>query len=252
MKKIYPSSAAFCWGDMVLTDYPSGCLRRALLTAHGVRDGDIPELSKLVGAFHEDRYEEWLTTEQEFPFHKEHSFRFEVAPDVIASGRCDYITYEPYPVIHECKASTSKYALSPLRAGKIRLNHLAQLVFYLTFFRVCRGYVVSSVYAVGEEKREGKDFTVLGERKFTVEIEDTGRIMVDSKFSGYMVQDQLEHQQSSATAINDHVVWERPSGAEDKFGGCCKMCPYQGTCNRWDSGELETTDDFINHAKERI
>jgi hypothetical protein len=243
MFKLYPSSAAFMWGDMVITEIAQGCLRSTLLRQY-VKQGDIPEDKKVMGAQWEDIICERLVNDQPLPFHKELVCKRMVSENVQVSGRCDYVLYHDKhgPIVYECKASSSKYFLKDvIKGGKIKINHLAQVVTYLHFFGVTRGKITTG-YFEGTELRD--------EREFKIEIDGKGNILVDGGMSGFCVHDLLEHQVTAAQVLEKQIVWDRPDKADAKFGSPCTYCDFKATCTAWDCGDLNTTEEFINHAKE--
>jgi hypothetical protein len=242
MFKLYPSSAAFMWGDMVITEIAGGCLRSTLLRQY-VKQGPIPQDKVDMGARWEDIVLDRLEKDQPLPFHKELSVRRMVSPTVQMSGRCDYVLYHDSfgPLVVECKASSSKYFLKDvIEKGKVKINHLAQVVTYLHFFSTTRGKITTGYF----------DGTVLkAEREFKITIDPKGNILVDGGLSGFCVQDLLEHQVTAAKVLDEQIVWDRPDKADAKFGSPCTYCDFKATCVAWDCGDLNTTEEFINHAK---
>lgn len=240
MFKIYPSSAAMMWGDMVITEQCSGCLRSILLR-QSVKQGPIPEDKAAMGARWEDIVFEQLTNDQPYPFHKELVIRRMLSPTVQLSGRCDYVLYhDTYgPIVIECKASSSKYFLKEvIKGGKVKINHLAQTVTYLNYFKADRGKITTCVF----------DGAKVHEREFKITINSRGDILVDGGISGYCVLDILQHQVTAVKVLDEQIVWDRPDKADSKFGSPCTYCDFKDTCRAWDCGEINTAEEFITHA----
>jgi hypothetical protein len=233
MKKLYPSSSGFCWGDMVITEYDSGCLRSILCTANGYRK-DIPETSMELGRRWEDIVFEQLVNEQPWPFHKELPFKHEIY-GITISGRCDYIVYDDQgPLIIECKGTGSKTAPTDIiKNGKYKINHLAQVSSYFLYFGASRAKLMIS-------------YLCQQSRTFNITVGQGGVILVDGKSSGFTLSDQLKHTENAATVITEGVIWQRPHTMK---GDPCRFCNHKEVCDRWDRGEIATTADFIEAAK---
>ena len=124
MIKLYPSSAAFMQGGLVVTEHDSGCLRKILLTSKGVK-GDIPKIYMEVGAVHENQHELTLkNAETVAAYMREVPIKAPVPgyEQVLYSGRADFIVDEKLKraesagfapiktieVIHETKGTISK------------------------------------------------------------------------------------------------------------------------------------------------
>ena len=232
-KKLYPSSSGFCWGNMVITEYDSGCLRSILITANGYRK-NIPEVSMELGRRWEDITFDQLTNEQPWPFHRELPFKNEIY-GVIVSGRCDYVLYDDEgPIVIECKGTGSKTAPTDIiKNGKYKINHLAQITSYFLHYGASRAELRVS-------------YLCQTSRTFKITIGQDGMIMVDGKPSGFTMQDQLEHTRNAALAVTEGIVWSRPHTMK---GDPCKWCNHKDVCDRWDRNEIATTEDFINAAK---
>jgi CRISPR/Cas system-associated exonuclease Cas4 (RecB family) len=218
---------------MVITEYDSGCLRSMLITANGYRK-NIPESSMELGRVWEDTVFDRLLTEQPWPFHRELPFKYEV-DGVVISGRCDFVVYDDKgPLVLECKATASKYAPKDIiKDGKYKINHLAQVTNYLTYWETDRAEIMVSY--MGKESRT-----------FQVGLTKGGQITVDKKDSGFNIHDQMQHTKNAAKALKENIVWDRPHTMK---GDACRYCNHAKTCLKWDLGELTTTEEFINDAK---
>jgi hypothetical protein len=223
---IRPSSAAWAVNGTVISDTSQGCLRNVFFNKV-FPTGDIPKELAEMGAWGEDEYQKALETEQEWPFHKEFAFS-DVFEGAKRRGRVDFITYHNnFLVIHEVKTSQSKnFLYQNLRKGEPKLNHLAQLVFYLVYFEQTRGKLIYR-YAPKNELKIIK-----------VEIKEGGKIYYDGKLYPLTVSDQIAHQLMSAEAIKEMGVIERPSGK------ACEWCSYKDMCNEYDQSG-QTMKEFL-------
>jgi len=231
--RINPSSSAFMVGELVKTEAQSGCLRHLLLKNYLPIEDKVPEELQKMGAWGEDMYQEFLENHQEWPFHKELVMKTTL-DDVTVSGRIDFVTYhDGYRVIHECKTSQSKNILyKTINKGELKLNHLAQLVFYLIHMNETRGKLVI---------RYAPKNTL---RIFRITIGDDGEIFVDGDKHEMTVQDQLRHQLMSA-----HVIKEKELLARPESPWACKYCVYNKLCDKYDA-EPKSFNEFVEENKE--
>jgi CRISPR/Cas system-associated exonuclease Cas4 (RecB family) len=226
--KINPSSAAWANNGVVVTDYSQGCLRHLIFKNYFPKPSTItPELQEM-GAKGEDMYFDTLMNEQEYPFHKELAFRDEFE-GVQRSGRCDYISYhDGFRVIHEIKSSQSKNTLyKVINKGEVNINHLAQLVFYLVYFNEIRGKLVVQY------------MPKFNRRIFKVTINEYGEVLVDGWYSGYSVENQIEHQLLSAKVIRELPKVIKP------IGKACTYCDYKDICEEYEQADT-TLGEFLN------
>lgn len=252
-KTLYPSAAAFCWGDSVQTEYESGCLRSILLSAHGIRTSP-PKIYMDVGAAHEDAYEEQLKKDPRVTTYVREAPVKRAIPghdEVTYSGRVDVLAeYQGVgTIILETKGTISKNTrLSVIRKGKVKLNQLAQLVSYMIALEIPRGKLVVGYY---ERTEEGRWVACEG-REFKVTIEDDGSILVDRVPSGFSVIDALQHRSKAARVLADNVVGDRPDRWNQSFGGPCTHCPFKSACDRYDKTDTPTTEVFLGYAREAL
>jgi CRISPR/Cas system-associated exonuclease Cas4 (RecB family) len=225
---INPSSAAFVLGDMVVTDTPQGCLRFLLLKKHLPREEGIPLELQVMGERGECIYMEKLLTEQPWPFHRELPFQSKVE-GVKVRGRMDFVTYhDGFKVIHECKTSQSKtFLYDVIKKGKPKVNHIAQLVFYLIHLEETRGKLVTLYAPTMEEK------------VFKVEIKDGNVVYLNSVPYYYTVENQIMHQLLSAKVIKEDFVANRP------WGKACTYCRYKEECDKYDGCGGSSFEDFL-------
>lgn len=238
VKKYYPSSAAFMWGDMVLTKDSSGCLRRILFASLGLRD-EIDPIYSAVGAAHEKWVEERLEG-----FEREVPVRGPIlGSEVEYAGRADFLNASE---VIECKATLSKRArLDVIRKGNVKINHLAQLVSYLIQLEMTNGRLIVGFY----QHNENNEFECTESREFKITIDDEGRILIDDTLSGYRVHDQLAHMQRAAKHLAEGTLGPRPNDWDAKYTSPCSYCPFKAACDKIDAGEQ---GDSVALAKEAL
>ena len=241
--KIYPSASAFMWGDVVLTDYDSGCLRSILIKSHTPRT-EIPKLYQEVGAVHETKYEGEVKDHLLF---REQPIKAEILTDVEYSGRCDFILDYGLPIVDECKATVSQSGVRGLREGKYKLSHLAQLVSYLCKLKIPRGRLIYGYY-----ERTAHDWVEVERYVFKVSIADSGAVFINGVDSGFHVNDQLRHLFQVAKHLKEQKIGPRPWGWESKWGSPCNLCPFQATCASYDNGEIESLDEVVASATQEL
>jgi hypothetical protein len=254
MKKIHPSSAAFMIGDLVMTDYDSGCLRSILLAHNGARSESIPKVYAEVGAAHEN----WIEANVLKPdkrlvvYAREVPIKMPVpgCEDVLYSGRMDVLAcyVEVGQVILETKGTISKNTrLSVIRKGLVKLNHLAQLTSYMIAKRITRGKIIAGYY---ERDPDTLEFVHCEGREFKVEIADDGGIVVDGFPTAWTVADQLRHRLAAARVLSAETVPPRPDKATQAFGGPCSKCLFKSVCDNYDNQPVEGTYAFIEAGRE--
>jgi PD-(D/E)XK nuclease superfamily len=249
MKKIYASSSAFAWGELVFTDSKAGCVRSIMLQANGVFEGEIDPKHVVRGALNEEEYEKHLkSTGQKYT--REHPIRAQVPgySNVIVSGRVDFIRHtDSGDIIDELKSTESTSVLREvITKGKPKVTHLAQVTAYMIMAKAASANLICTYY----ENDEGV-YTKDKERLFEILIDDAGRICVDSVPSGYSVSDLYTHQKLAAKMISEHKVGQRPKDHDAKWGSPCGFCVWKGACDAYDSGAIEsTTDSFVSYAKQ--
>jgi hypothetical protein len=248
-KKLYPSSSAFMIGELVVTDYDSGCLRAILLAANGART-EIPEIYMKVGAAHEDWYEETVLKKDPriITYATEVPIKLPIpgVEGVLYSGRMDVLAAHEKvgTVIHETKGTISKNTrLAVIRKGKVKLNQLAQLVSYMIAKECTRGKLVVGYY----EDEDGSLVHQEG-RDFKVEIDEDGSILIDGERYEYTVAHQMAHRQAAARTLVSGEIAERPANWDQKWGGPCGNCTFREVCNKFDRGELDGSE-FITAGR---
>jgi hypothetical protein len=251
MKRLYPSSSAFMLGELVVTEYESGCLRAILLASEGART-PIPSIYEKVGAAHEEWYETQLKQDPRLiTYTREVPIKFPVpgVEGVLYSGRIDVLSaYDKAGIVlHETKGTISKNTrLSVIRKGKVKLNHLAQLVSYMIAKETTKGKIVAGYY------EQAEDGTLIHQegREFKVEIDNDGSILVDGVPTGYSVFDQINHRTAAAKVLVGDSVPARPDKHDQKWGGPCGNCFNRENCDKFDRGEIDGREAFIAAGRE--
>ena len=219
--KLNPSSAAWAVGGNVISGSDKGCLRNLVFSAYVDKYEEIDPKYALMGAEGEDLYEQYLREEQPWPYHKEFVLRDEFF-GAKRSGRVDFLTHhDGYRVVHECKSSQSYFVYKEVfEAGTPKIDHLAQLVFYLIMLRETRGRLVYRFFP----KKGPKEL-----KSFKIQVCSEGGIWVDGTRHQFSVANQLEHQLMAAKTITElGVVVKAGSSA-------CKYCKVKQLCSDYDS-----------------
>lgn len=221
-----PSSSAFQWGDLVLTQYNSGCLRSIVLTQLLDYRVDIDPIYQLLGAHHEDLLAERL---KDKIADRELVIKAPITDNVIYSGRADFILKDG--TILEAKASVAKGKYKRERLPK--QSHISQVVSYMG--QLERPYAEISwghYKAIKKMDLHGWRFELVGEAKYAVGLADNGQVVVDGERTPYFVQDQLAHMHAAANGLEsgDWKALPRPYNWKAKFGSPCSWCPFKEKC----------------------
>ena len=262
--RVYPSSAAFMWGRVVFTEYASGCLRRILLDANGVREPFNPIHSER-GELNEDLFEEKLRERGEVTYQREKPFRESIpTTSCQLSGRIDFNIIYDDPAVpggkvvvpHELKSTESEsQRKSRIQYGKWGLNNVAQLVVYLLVEGVDRGVLQYTFFErtadglVAAKPIQRPRSIRKTEAAYDVRILGDSYVEVGGSKTQFTAFDVLDHVYWAAKVIEDDIVWERPANYDLKFGSPCTFCPFKNTCNKWDNGVLSTASEFIEDAR---
>lgn len=229
-----PSSAGFMWGNAVITDYPSACLRSIMLASRGVRIPIHPIYGEL-GEAHENWYANQLG---DSCASREQVIKGQVTSAVTYSGRCDFTTKDG--VIHECKSTPARKDCSYKR------NHLAQLVSYMLRLEVPKGVIAVGYYIKPKDVFEQAAF-----KSYQVDVQDDGGVWVDDNYTGFMARDVIHHEKAAARAIELGMIEARPY-AESAFKSPCRLCPFAKVCDRHDAGELQSHAAFVEAAHQAV
>lgn len=241
--KLYASSSGFIWGRLVFTDYKTGCLRNVLLQSRGVKEGEIDEKYKVMGALHEQLHEDMLKAHKT-PYEREFVIKYKVVDDVEFSGRADFVI--PNIRVEELKSTDSKNTMKKImKDGKVRTEHLAQITGYMIPLKMDTGRLIYGYY----EKNEATDkYEKKFDRAFEILIDDAGRICIDGTPSGFTVGDYLSYTKAAAYVVKTGEIWSRPNNWTSKFASPCKTCPWSKSCDKIDQGLIEGDVAFVNDA----
>lgn len=248
--KVHGSSSAFAFGNLIVTQYSSGCLRNILLKYHDVKE-PFPEHHKERGKINEDLFEHearlkrGCVVDREVPV-VEH---IDDSTGAYFSGRIDYrVTVGDESYLVELKSTESSNVLKEvIGKGNFKTDNLAQLVAYMLVTRLNHGQLIYTYF----ERDSTKALSKAAERVFDVWLHDDGSIIVDGKRSQFTVHDQLAHRHAVVDALKRQCVSPRPYKWSD-FDGPCKWCPFAKVCDSYDDGYLETTEQFIQAARQTV
>jgi len=244
MAKIYPSAAAFALGEMIITEYSSGCLRSVLWQSWGAPRGDIPEEYKKRGQAHEAYYARSLKSPL---FGPEIEVKGEL-DGVPYSGRADFITmYREQFVVHECKSTDSKGGTKKkaIDGGKPKLNHLAQLAFYMRHFETDKAILDYGAYDPVDVGKGVVLYKLTDGRKYKITINAHGGILADGQGTGYTIQDQLAHTKLVARTLKEERVPDRPY-IESKWNSPCRFCDYADLCVHHDKEGINSKEEMLD------
>lgn len=246
------SSAAFAWGELVHTKYKTGCIRKILVQSRDVRP-DIDEKYKIIGLQNEERHAARLTKEGR-KFIREHEFNRPISnvPGINLSGHMDFLVHNGLTpaFVDELKSVSSKNVRrETIKNGNYSPENLAQLVTYMSEAKVANGRLIYTFY---EQDTNNLNYYPTDERTFNVTIDDFGKIAVDLKPTQYHFNDVLAHQTLAARAIRDGTVGPRPYLWDMPFVSPCTYCPMKGACDKYDQGAIESTNAFVEYAKQLI
>lgn len=232
-------------GGLVFTKYSSGCLRHILLRSKGVKE-EIKETHKERGALNEELFDKIkgdAPIAREKPFH----FTFSSDPAAYWSGRIDFLLHPDSPEqkkIQELKSTESSGVYkSVIKEGKINSQNLAQVAVYMLAEKCNNAELIVTYY---KRNKKTKVLKPADERRFKIDLQEDGLIMVDDNSSGYYVDNLIQHAQAAAKAIQeDRVAGSRPYNASP-FDGPCSFCPFSSVCSMFDDGLIKSTDEFVN------
>lgn len=245
MIKLYPSSAAFKVGELVHTQYSSGCLRHLLLAAEGVKEPFAQEHSER-GAINEQRYENALVAAGT-DYEREVPFQIQIADDAVISGRIDFVLADQR--IDELKSTESANVIRDvINNGKFKHANVAQLVVYLMAKGLTYGNLIYSAY---KRDKKTKALVHVADRTYAVQLMANGDIYVDEAKFEFTAADVVNHLLSTAKVIRHRTIAPRPYG-HSSFDGPCKYCPFANTCGLYDEGILASVEEFIDSARNEL
>lgn len=248
------SSSAFAWGDLVFTDYKSGCLRKILIQSMAVQAPVKAKYTEL-GDLNEKRREDQLKKEGKL-YQREvtYSHPIRLFESINKSGHLDFLICDsnsnPEHIEELKSVQSTNIRKRVIKDGNYLTENLAQTVNYMMEAKVSRAKLIYTFYKKDKktEKLEPED-----ERIFRVSVDDYGRIFVDKKPTQFTVQDLIAHEHAAARVIRDKIVWpDRPFRGEIPFVGSCHWCPFKKACSAYDSGSIEGTTAFVEFAKSLV
>lgn len=245
--KIYPSSAGFMNGHGVIVEYNSGCPRYVAIGKNQISSKLDPIYGQL-GEFHENWYAEELGKSLK---EREVQVRFEIAPEILYSGRCDFIVdnMELGIRIDETKASMSKsFLYDVIRKGKFKLGHLAQLVSYMIAFKTSHGQIVCGYYEPKKSPLGSIYFEQKELRIFKVMITEFGSVIVDGLDTGHTVHDQYSHTLLLAEVMKTGQIKDRPINSIE-FMGPCRNCSLKTLCDQYDNKTITSKELHLRGVK---
>lgn len=231
--KIYPSSAAFMLGPLVLTKYNSGCHRFQWAKAHsGLSKAElhheINAESAALGTLNEYRVAVKLNKEK-VKFEREVPFKMEYKSAVM-SGRQDFVLEDG--TILEVKSTTSESSYKRIFVeGKPELSHMAQLVSYLAFLKQPKGRIVNTYYEL-ELDGELESFIAVAERVFNVECLDSGVLTVDGVPFEHSLKDLARWYAELEKCLADPwTLPQKPCQTASEYTSPCYYCPLKKVCD---------------------
>jgi PD-(D/E)XK nuclease superfamily protein len=242
------SSSAFQWGDITFTKYKTGCLRKIMLQSQQV-DAFVAGKYKSLGDINEERHARRLT-DLGYKFEREVEFKMPIASvsNVQFSGHCDFLVrLDGHTRIDECKSvQSTNVRREVIKKGDYLVENLAQVISYMVAAQCHSGQLIYTFY---EQNDDSGEMEAADERIFKVQIDLYGRINVDGVPTQFTVMDFIAHSVRAAKVIENKTVDVRPNLWDAPFASPCKMCVFSKACDRWDSGEIESTDAFVEYAK---
>lgn len=233
------SRSSFMWGRTVYTKYSGGCLRHILIKSKGI-DTDIDETHKYRGKLNEDIYEEALKSAQ-VTYEREAEI-WEERPDGIFTGHADFIINDQ---VIELKSSQSKSRARDIKKGEYVTENLAQAVAYMVARNLDRGQLI---YSYWEPRKDDGELEFIFEYVHHISLDNFGRICLNSIPTKWTIYDLLAHQHHALKVQTEHLVWDRPNNHAQLWGSPCNYCTFKTTCDKYDAGDIEGTDAFLESA----
>ena len=245
--KVYPSSAAWMPGPVVQTTYYSGCLRYiwAVANAKVPRIDSIDPAAQALGALNEKRLEAQfrrrrLKFETEVPFNQ-------VFRGIDIRGRMDYVVHlKEGDQIGEQKATTSAHVLKDvIQAKQPADSHMAQLVTYLAFSTIKKGWIQVDHYQLSHDF---SGFISTSMHKFDVELLDSGVILVDGQEYKYVLKDLARwYSEVEKVLSNPDTIPMKPSMNPIPYKNPCHFCGMRDLCAK-PSKEYGTAAQFLQDS----
>ena len=251
MIKIYPSSAAFAKGAVSLGPYNNSCYRWQVVAdqAGGIRS-NINPIHAAIGEIDERRFENVLRS-RGYEVEAEVARRHEIAPDVVISGRRDFIIQKDgETTIVEKKSTISRNKRSNINKRKIEESQLAQLVTYMVLDGVNSGLLVQTFYYFPKELNR---LEVGAEVEYKITLKERS-IYVDGELYGRTLDDLATYYKHQAYYRTNKKIGPRPANAMAAYGSPCSYCPMQEKCVAFDTksiSEEEMLTDVPEWLKEK-
>lgn len=252
MIKIYPSSAAFKVGDLVFTQYSSGCLRAQLLQGEGLRE-KIDEKHTERGALHEHlldaAYERSGGKAEERL--REVPFQLPIGPTgALVSGKIDALLRGE---IKEYKSTESSGVIADvIENGKVKDANVAQVLIYEFAQNKSTAELIYTGYKkVTNRKTKAKEYVKTSDRSFEVGVDPAGWVTIDGKRFKFTAHELIAWLVAAVDVREKRYVASRPYG-ENSFTGPCKWCAFADTCRQWDEDSLQSVEDFVDSAKQEL
>ncbi len=217
-------------GQLVMTQYNSGCLRSIVFEQLTNYKSDIDPIYQLLGAHHEVQVEAALGDKVR---DREFVIKAPITDKVIYSGRADFILKDG--TIIEAKASLAKGKYK--REALPKQSHISQVVSYMMQLEQPYAEIHWGHYKAQARLDGPYTFTLTGEAKYQLGLSEQGQVIIDGTPTHYFAQDQLAHMRAAATALEsgDWASVPKPYNWEAKFGSPCHFCPFNKThCNKGD------------------
>lgn len=221
MIKLYPSKLAFCVNGVLQCEYESQCQRYQIFMRG--KWEEIDPKYKILGEKWEDIISGRLSAKG-VGYRKEVPFKVDISDELQISGRVDYIVDD---VVLECKGSYSaKFLSDVIRAGKVKLSHLAQISAYFILTGTSKAKLLAGFF-------KEKTAELANERFFKVKLQDSGDIHIDKTPSGYNLSNLVDGAVMLSEALKNDDLMTRPIGAYH-WSSVCKYCKFNQICDRVD------------------
>lgn len=234
MYKIYPSSFTPIQGVTTNPTYKEGCLRFLLARTVLPRGPDIDPIFQTIGLLAEER----INTLLEGTFYdREVPVSIDLGDNVRISGRADFVTST---CVIESKATLSTAKRAQWRRGEFSLEHLGQLVTYMSALNRPIGYLRCTYVHFS------KDVEWLGFEEFSwhVRVSETGEIYIEGTlFPALSAADIGLFYATVKNALVGDKLPPRPT--TDKP---CQTCPLAKIC----AGSAQDRSEYLREVEQLI
>lgn len=276
--------------DDVVYDGASGCLRRVLLRHHGIEEpteGVDPVTGKGLAAdpvsrlqfalgYSAEETQSYIIRKSGIEVDEDVEVISPITEKTSLMGHSDAVAKagQPYAPVYEYKSvnSPSRMKETMIDGGSFKWGHLAQLFTYMVArknplgeLRYMLMFRPDSFRKVIGKTKDPRPKNIYKEYKlsmadvkiFYARIKKDGYLHVgegkDSLVStGVHIKHIKAHNAAKAKVVEENMVWfTRPESYESEKPGCM-FCPFQATCDKWDQGEIETTEEFLDSARQEM